>query len=408
MTGLRLNLLLQPKSLLKDPFAVSLRRAKGDEESRGRFSFRARFLAALGITQTWEIFQRPANKPSGLKHSLPYPTTRAVTAGVVRPPSAWVLALAMLVVPCAGQAGARMDPAGVQVRNGPAHAQQDPMQSTPAFDGARAFEDLKRLVAFGPRPVGSQALAHARSWIENELAQSGLRTDEDRFTAATPAGNIAMANLIVRIPGSSPSILVVAGHYDTKRFDNFRFVGANDGGSSAAVVMELARALAHRPSTNTIWLVFFDGEEALGDWSDTDSVYGSRHLVEQLASEGELSRVKAMILVDMIGDRDLDIRRDTSSTGWLTDLVWNQARRLGYSRHFLDQLLPVGGDDHFPFINAGVPAVDLIDFNYGPGNRYWHTAEDTVEHCSAQSLQIVGRVVLAALDALENSPHGHP
>lgn len=301
-----------------------------------------------------------------------------------------------------------MSSASGQARKDPGRTEKDQARGTPSFDGARAFEDLKHLVAFGPRPAGSEALAHARSWIESELAQSGLRAEEDRFTAATPAGNIAMKNLIVRIPGSSPSILIVAGHYDTKRFDNFRFVGANDGGSSAAVVMELARDLAHRPSTYAIWLVFFDGEEALGEWSDTDSVYGSRHLVERLASEGELSRVKAMILVDMIGDRDLDIRRDTSSTGWLTDLVWSQARRLGYSRYFLDQLLPVGGDDHFPFINAGVPAVDLIDFNYGPRNRYWHTAEDTVEHCSAQSLQIVGRVVLASLDALENSSQGHP
>ena len=288
------------------------------------------------------------------------------------------------------------------------HSAKDQSPGASTFDGGRAFEDLKHLTGFGPRPAGSEALAHARAWIKSEVAQSGLRAEDDSFTAATPAGNIPMTNLIVRIPGSSPSILMIAGHYDTKRFDNFRFVGANDGGSSAALVLELARDLAHRPSRYTIWLVFFDGEEALGEWSDTDSVYGSRHLVDRLSSEGQLSRVKAMILVDMIGDRDLDIRRDTSSAGWLTDLVWREARQLGYSRYFPDQFVPVGGDDHFPFINAGVPAVDLIDFDYGPGNRYWHTAQDTVEHCSAQSLEIVGRVVLASLDTLENSPQVHP
>jgi Zn-dependent M28 family amino/carboxypeptidase len=314
-------------------------------------------------------------------------------------------ALMLALAPIVALAGPAIKAA--QARKGPARAMKDQARGAPGFDSARAFEDLKHLAAFGPRPAGSEALARARSWIEGELAQSGLHAEEDSFTAATPAGNIAMTNLIVRIPGSSQAILMVTGHYDTKRFDNFRFVGANDGASSAALVMELARALARHHSPDTIWLVFFDGEEAVGQWSDTDSVYGSRHLVERLASAGQLSRVKAMILVDMIGDSDLDIRRDTESTGWLTDLVWSTARRLGYGRYFQDQFLPVGGDDHFPFINAGVPAVDLIDFDYGPGNRYWHTAEDTVEHCSPQSLEIVGRVVLASLDAIQNSPHGH-
>lgn len=338
------------------------------------------------------------HKRPSLKCSRPSQTSDAGIAGFTRPAGVWVLALALI---------APVVVAGPAMKASAAQAPKGPIRGTPAFDGARAFEDLKHLAAFGPRPAGSEALARARSWMKGELAQSGLHVEDDAFTASTPAGKINMTNLVVRIPGSSPAILMVTGHYDTKRFDNFRFVGANDGASSAAVVMELARSLARRRSTDTIWLVLFDGEEAVGQWSDTDSVYGSRHLVERLASEGQLSRVKAMILVDMIGDSDLDIRRDTESTGWLTDLVWSAARRLGYSRYFQDQFLPVGGDDHFPFINAGVPAVDLIDFNYGPGNRYWHTAEDTVEHCSPQSLEIVGRVVLASLNAIENSPHGH-
>jgi Peptidase family M28 len=346
------------------------------------------------------LFQRGR---SGLKYSLTFQRAGAGIAGIVWPAGALMLALALIVA----LAGPAMKAGTVPAAKGPARAVKDQARATSAFDSARAFEDLKHLAAFGPRPAGSEALGRARRWMEGELAQSGLHAEEDSFTAATPAGNIAMTNLIVRIPGSSPAILMVTGHYDTKRFDNFRFVGANDGASSAALVMELARVLARRRSPDTIWLVFFDGEEAVGQWSDTDSVYGSRHLVARLASEGELSRVKAMILVDMIGDSNLDIRRDTESTGWLTDLVWSTARRLGYGRYFQDQILPVGGDDHFPFINAGVPAVDLIDFDYGPGNRYWHTAEDTVEHCSAQSLEIVGRVVLATLDVIQNSPHGH-
>ena len=153
-----------------------------------------------------------------------------------------------------------------------------------------------------------------------------------------------------------------------------------------------------------MWLVFFDGEEATRQWSSTDSLYGSRHLVERLSGNGDLGRVQAMILVDMIGDAKLAIPRDENSTRWLNDLVFGAAKNLGYSRYF-----PKGpqaiDDDHIPFVNAGVSAVDLIDLNYGPGNSYWHSAQDTVEHCSPTSLTIVGRVVLASLADLAKLPH---
>ena len=288
--------------------------------------------------------------------------------------------------------------------------------SLPAFDGARAFADLKHLVSFGARPAGSEAIAKSRQWIVSQLSEGGLKVDEDKFTATTPVGSLDMANLIVRFPGSSQDVVIVCGHYDTKRFDKFRFVGANDGASSAALVMELGRALANRHFPYTLWLVFFDGEEAEQEqWSADDSTYGSKHLVAELSSTGELNRVKALILVDMIGDAKLDIRRDPSSTPWLTELEFAAAHRLGYGRYFLDEQYSVGGDDYDPWLAAGVPSVDVIDFDYGPDahaspgsrdwNIYWHTAQDTVEHCSAQSLEIVGRVVLGMLQELENSPH---
>ena len=194
----------------------------------------------------------------------------------------------------------------------------------------------------------------------------------------------------------------MAGHYDTKRFDEFRFLGANDGGSSAALLVELARVLGTRRNALNYWLVFFDGEEAVRDWSATDSLYGSRHLVEKLSSSGELSRTQALILVDMIGDAQLRIRREYSSTSWLNDLIFNVAQRLGYGKYFVDGRIAVD-DDHMPFINAGVAAVDLIDFDYGPNNSYWHSARDTLDHCSPQSLTIVGRVVAATLIELEKS-----
>jgi len=228
--------------------------------------------------------------------------------------------------------------------------------------------------------------------------------EEDSFLASTPVGPIPMTNLIARFPGSRRETVIVAGHYDTKRFDDFRFVGANDGGSSAALLVELARVLRGRQHTLNYWLVFFDGEEALRNWTATDSLYGSRHLVEKLSGSGELSRIEALILVDMIADAQLRVPREYNSTPWLSDLVFNVAQRLGYGKYFAGSQGAIG-DDHVPFINAGVSAVDLIDLDYGPNNSYWHTAQDTLDHCSPLSLTIVGRVVAAALDELERS---HP
>ncbi|MFB3923135.1 MAG: M28 family metallopeptidase [Terriglobia bacterium] len=214
-----------------------------------------------------------------------------------------------------------------------------------------------------------------------------------------------MTNLIARFPGERPQIVILAGHYETKRFDDFAFVGANDGGSSAAFLVEMARVLAKRKNRLTYWVVFFDGEEAFREFSETDGLYGSRHLVQRLTAAGELSRVSAMILVDMVGDAKLNFYRDMSSTPWLTDLVFSAARRLNYGRYFSDE--PRGyEDDHIPFINAGVSAVDLLDFEYGPNNRYWHTDQDTLDKCSPASLTIVGRVVLAAIDDLEKKQGG--
>ncbi len=282
-----------------------------------------------------------------------------------------------------------------------------PLPPAVPFNGNRAFQDLKHLVAFGPRPAGSAALAKSRQWIIQQLKDSGCEVEQDAFTASTPDGEIPMVNLIAKIPGSRPAVVMIAGHYDTKRFADFKFVGANDGASSAAFLLETARQLCRRESAVTYWLVFFDGEEAVQHWTDTDSVYGSRHLEAKLAADGELSRIKAMILVDMIGDAHLDIRRDMASTPWLTHLVFDTADRLGYSRYFLNQKTAIA-DDHIPFVNAGVSAVDIIDLDYGPNDgpngRYWHTAQDTVAHCSPASLTIVGRVVMETLRELEQSP----
>lgn len=268
------------------------------------------------------------------------------------------------------------------------------------FDGERAFADLRRLAAFGPRPSGSEALDLTRKFIIAELRAAGVSVSEDKFTAATPIGSIPMANIVAKIPAASPSIVIIAGHYDTKRMAP-RFVGANDGGSSAAFVLELARVLASRHNKVTYWLVFFDGEEAIRRWSATDSLYGSRHFATELAAHGINSQIEAMILADMIGDAHLDIRPETHSTPWLSDLVFREAGRLGYGRYFLDDAKTIE-DDHVPFLDLGVPAVDIIDLDYGPFNLFWHVRYDTADKCSPASLGIVGTVLLDVLTALES------
>jgi peptidase M28-like protein len=286
----------------------------------------------------------------------------------------------------------------------PAPTAENPL----AFSGGRAFDDLKRLVAFGPRPPDSKALADARDWIASELKRSGCGVEEDSFSGSTPVGNIPMTNLIAKAAGTKRGVIMLAGHYDTARRTDIRFVGANDGGSSAAMLLELARVFCGKKNEFNIWLVFFDGEEALVNWSNTDSLYGSRHLAAKLAADGEIARIQAMLLMDMVGDKHLAIYKDTNSTAWLTDLVFKTASKLGYGKVFLDEKSAYG-DDHGPFVDDGVAAVDLLG-NVGPPSpsssfgAYWHTANDTLDKCSATSLTIVGRVVVATVEELEQQP----
>jgi Zn-dependent M28 family amino/carboxypeptidase len=265
------------------------------------------------------------------------------------------------------------------------------------FDSGRAYEHLRRQVGFGPRPSGSAALTQTRQYILNELKAAGIQVREDAWDATTPLGRVRMVNVIGTIPGRRTDRIALATHYDTKLYREFRFVGASDAASSTAGVLELGRVLKGRSNEFTIELLFFDGEEAVVDWyRNNDNTYGSRHHVETARKAGTLAGLKALILLDMIGDRNLTIRRDSNSTPWLNDIVWASAARLGYRSNFLAEETTVE-DDHLPFVKAGIPSIDIIDLDYAA----WHTAQDDLDHVSARSLQIVGDVVLGALPDIE-------
>jgi Zn-dependent M28 family amino/carboxypeptidase len=269
-------------------------------------------------------------------------------------------------------------------------------QAPSGFDSSKAWEHVRQQLAIGPRPSGSAANAKTRQYITAQLTALGIKTAEQPFEGATPLGPVKMANIIGTIPGKSPDRIILASHFDTKLFREFRFVGASDGASSTAALIELGRVIkARKELPFTIELLFLDGEEAVIEWSATDSTYGSRHYVEAARKSGSLKSIRAMVLLDMIGDRDLTIRRESNSTRWLTDIIWATAKKLGH-RAFMDEETTVE-DDHLPFLKAGVPAVDIIDLDYPA----WHTAQDTLDAISARSIQIVGDVVVAALPAIE-------
>ena len=269
-------------------------------------------------------------------------------------------------------------------------------QAPAGFDSTKAWEHVRQQIAIGPRPSGSAANAKTRQYIAAQLTALGIKTTEQPFEGATPLGPVKMVNLFGTIPGKSPDRIILASHFDTKIYRDVRFVGASDGASSTAALIELGRVIKARNDLPfTIELLFLDGEEAVLEWSATDSTYGSRHYVEAARKSGSLKSIRAMVLLDMIGDRALTIRRDPNSTRWLTDIIWATAKKLGH-RPFMDEEMAIE-DDHLPFIRAGVPAVDIIDLEYAQ----WHTPQDTIDAISARSIQIVGDVVVAALPEIE-------
>jgi Zn-dependent M28 family amino/carboxypeptidase len=266
----------------------------------------------------------------------------------------------------------------------------------PAFDSSKAWEHLRQQLAIGPRPSGSPANVKTRDYIKAQLGALGIKTAEQPFEGATPLGPVKMVNVIGTIPGKSADRIILASHFDTKLFRNMRFVGASDGASSTAALIEIARVLKARKNLPfTYELLFLDGEEAVIEWQGTDNTYGSRFYVDNAKKNGSLKSARAFILLDMIGDRNLTVRRESNSTRWLTDIVWGHAKKLSH-REFMDEETAVE-DDHIPFVKAGVPSLDIIDLDY----PQWHTANDTIDYVAARSLQIVGETLVAALPDIE-------
>jgi glutaminyl-peptide cyclotransferase len=275
------------------------------------------------------------------------------------------------------------------------------------FRGEQALEITRQFVSIGPRWCGSPGHAKAEDFLRNTFKHDQL--EEDTFTANTPIGPVPMRNFIVRFPGKKDGVIVLTTHYETNYpLRNIGFVGANDGGSTTGLLIEIANEIRGRMQEGySVWLVFFDGEEAIEQWRDSDHTYGSRHLAAKWGADGTLKRIKAMLLADMLGDKDLDVQRETQSTPWLQEIVSRAARNTGHAKYFFAQSERVE-DDHMAFLERGVPAIDVIDLDYGPHTQqqpdgFHHTAQDTMDKISAKSLSIVGDVFLESIKLIDQT-----
>jgi hypothetical protein len=281
----------------------------------------------------------------------------------------------------------------------------------PAFDGSRAMQYTKEIVALGPRPIGSPNHKKVEEYILSRL--KGDDVSDDAFVADTPEGKFPVRNIIAKYPGNRDGIIVIASHYDTNYpLRGTSYIGANDGASSSALLLELANQLRGKKRDGySVWLLWDDAEESMKlPWDDPDSLYGVRHLAQKWAADGTLKQIKALLLADMIGDADLDIDEDANSTPWLESVIYQAATQLGYQSHFFARKQMIE-DDHMPFLQLGVPAADLIDFTYGYGNVFWHTTQDTTDKLSPKSLEIVGGVILQSiriLDTMKLPPEPNP
>ena len=274
------------------------------------------------------------------------------------------------------------------------------LSATADFEGvdtANVVGHVEEIVRHGPHPPGSDAQRKVGEYIQRQLQSYGLEVQHQTFHAVTPVGRVEMNNVWGILKGKKEHVIILASHYDSKYFEHFAFLGANDSGSSSALLLELSRILAqHNPVSCSFWFLFFDGEEAFVEWTDSDSLYGSREFVKMLQQRSQVNKIAALILVDMIGGKDLTLFQDTNSSNWLNTIIWNESASMGYEHIFRKRGRTVAQDDHIPFAQAGISVVDIIDLNY----PHWHR-DDTVDKLSAENIAIVGNVVLSSLPKIE-------
>ena len=271
----------------------------------------------------------------------------------------------------------------------------------PESELPRIRQDVLDCVAIGPRFSGSPGAERTAEWILARIGETGRKAELDVFTDQTPLGPVTFRNIVLDVPGKSGSFIVIGTHYDTKYFPpDVPFQGANDGASGVAALLAMIRRLDKAPSKLGIRFIFFDGEEARFSYGPSDGLHGSRRAVEELRRTGELSRCRAMILLDMVGDRDLRFTLPSDTPPFLAETARNAADHLS-AKGLLGTFSSPMVDDHVPFQTAGIPSIDLIDFRYGPGNGYWHTSMDTQENVSAESIRLAGCLVLEMIRDLE-------
>ena len=313
------------------------------------------------------------------------------------------------VIACGGSgqptsASSTTAPPATSVAAPPAAAQSEPAppaDQTGGFDGAKAFDQVAKIVSFGPRPPASDGIHKVQEYISTQLKSFGCQVEQQDFHASTPKGDVAMQNIVAKAAGTGPGIILLLTHYDSLgSVENF--VGAEDSASSTGMMIELARHLCAQKGPNSVWMAFLDGEESFVNWDkDNDHTYGSRELAARMSVSGELKRVKAVILADMIGQYGLKIPKESDSTKWLADLVWKTADRLGHKDVFINQEVGRIDDDHQSFLSRGVPSLDIIDLNDYISAGYWHTPQDTLDKISPRNVAIVGYVVLESVGELQ-------
>lgn len=322
-------------------------------------------------------------------------------------PVVWiVLASALTLLACDREKGTAQErPTTAPAPTQPANLDFPPDNAPPpAFDANRAMQYAKDIVKFGPRPLASANHKKVEDYLSAHL--KGDQVEHDVFTADTNVGKFPVHNIVAKFPGKKDGIILIASHYDTNYpLRNTSYIGANDGASSSALLLEIANQLRGKPRDGySVWLIWDDAEEAMKPDTEvdfmSDSLYGITHLADKWQADGTLKKVKAFLLADMIGDADLNIDREGNSTPWLQSVVFEAATRLGYQSHFFARSLPMD-DDHLPFVKKGVPSIDLIDFTYGYNNVFWHSPQDTIDKLSPQSLQIVGQTALETLRILD-------